>query len=88
LSLRVDRLTELSHQKKELCNRQALDRVWLPPKGQTLIPSETSQMQLSAREYHGILKLAWTIADLADREQIRPVHLTEALQYRPELVLG
>ena len=44
-----------------------------------------SQMNLSARVYHRILKLAPTIADLAGSEDIQSAHLTEALQYRPKL---
>ena len=40
------------------------------------------QMQLTARGYHRVLKLARTIADLADNEAITQVHLAEALQYR------
>ena len=43
------------------------------------------QMQLSARAYHRVLKLVLTIADLAWEEQIVPIHLAEALQYRPKL---
>ncbi len=48
-----------------------------------LLKSAMSQLQLSARAYHRILKLARTIADLAGCEQIGPSHLAEALQYRP-----
>ena len=50
--------------------------------GSSLIKSAMAQMQLSARAYHRVLKLARTIADLAGSEQIAPQHLAEALQYR------
>ena len=42
------------------------------------------QLHLSARAYHRMLKLARTIADLAERESIEAAHLAEALQYRPK----
>jgi magnesium chelatase family protein len=51
----------------------------------SLMRSAMSQMQLSARAYHRVLKLARTIADLAGEENIVPTHLAEALQYRPKL---
>lgn len=52
--------------------------------GQTLIKAAMSQLQLSERAYHRILKLARTIADLARKESIQSTHLAEALQYRPK----
>jgi magnesium chelatase family protein len=52
---------------------------------QSLMRSAMNQMQLSARAYHRVLKLARTIADLAGEEDIAPQHLAEALQYRPKL---
>ncbi len=55
--------------------------------GNTLMKAAMSQMQLSARAYHRILKLARTIADLAGSAEIQTGHLAEALQYRPKTML-
>jgi magnesium chelatase family protein len=60
----------------------------LQPEGQSLMRAAMSQLNLSARAYHRILKLARTIADLAVSEEIQSPHLAEALQYRPKLMLG
>jgi magnesium chelatase family protein len=56
--------------------------------GESLIRAAMGQMNLSARGYHRVLKLARTIADLAGSEQIQAAHLAEALQYRPKLMMG
>ena len=59
-------------------------------KGQSLMRSAMTQMNLSARAYHRTqsLKLARTIGDLAGSEDIQSVHLAEALQYRPKIMIG
>lgn len=51
---------------------------------QTLLKNAVYKYNLSARAYHRILKLSRTIADLAGEEKIKPDHITEALQYRPQ----
>ena len=56
----------------------------LDDEGQMLIKAAMTQLQLSARAYHRILKLSRTIADLAGEEMIQSTHLAEALQYRPK----
>jgi magnesium chelatase family protein len=53
--------------------------------GRRLMKSAMSQLSLSARAFHRVLKIARTIADLGDSEAIEPAHLAEALQYRPRL---
>ncbi|MCH7551873.1 magnesium chelatase, partial [Patescibacteria group bacterium] len=40
--------------------------------------------QLSARSYMKMIKIARTIADLAQAKQIEKGHMAEALQYRPK----
>jgi magnesium chelatase family protein len=51
--------------------------------GRGLVRAAMHQLQMSARAFHRILKLARTIADLAGTEQIETPHLAEAIQYRP-----
>ncbi len=53
--------------------------------GKSLMRTAMNQLQLSARAYHRVLKLARTIADLSGEAGITPAHLAEALQYRPKL---
>jgi magnesium chelatase family protein len=50
--------------------------------GTTLLKTAMTKMQLSARAYDRILKVARTAADLADSQDIKIEHLAEAIQYR------
>lgn len=49
---------------------------------QTLLDKAMNALQLSARATYRILRVARTIADLADCEHIETKHLAEAIQYR------
>jgi magnesium chelatase family protein len=51
----------------------------LQDEGQRLMRAAMGQLNLSARAYHRILKLARTIADLVGCEEIQSTHLAEAL---------
>ncbi len=47
-----------------------------------LLELAVTKLGFSARAYDRVLKVARTCADLADEDLIRPVHVSEAIQYR------
>jgi len=49
---------------------------------QELIRVAMTELNLSARAYDRILKVSRTIADLDDKIDIAPEHVSEAIQYR------
>jgi len=55
------------------------------PAGEKLLKAAMQQLHLSARAFHRVLKLARTIADLADSDIIVASHVAEAIQYRPRM---
>ena len=60
--------------------RRASPRQMRP--GRKLLTEAAERMQLSARGYTRVLKVARTIADLAGAETLRKPHVAEALSYR------
>ena len=50
--------------------------------GRRLLESAAERLQLSARGFHRVVRVARTIADLADAPELTTDHLREALQYR------
>lgn len=69
------------------CNAQmnpktVRDLCQISEEGQGLLKNAMEKLGLSARAYDRILKVARTIADLADSEDISTEHLAEAIHYR------
>jgi magnesium chelatase family protein len=54
----------------------------LDASGLTLLREAADAMQLSARGYHRVLRVARTLADLDAAEKVARIHLAEALSYR------
>ncbi|MDR2878228.1 MAG: YifB family Mg chelatase-like AAA ATPase [Chromatiales bacterium] len=75
----LDRDGKPAHQftPREITNRCRLDAA-----GAALLERAAERLGLSARAYHRILKVARTIADLANADEIAQAHLAEAIGYR------
>jgi len=50
-----------------------------------ILDDSAERLALSARAYHRVIKIARTIADLDNSENIKQNHILEALQYRPKV---
>jgi magnesium chelatase family protein len=69
----------------EMSTAQVRQTCVLDEAGKNLMRTATTRLQLSARAYHRVLKVARTIADLEASDSIQIHHLAEALQYRPKM---
>lgn len=50
-----------------------------------LLDDSSERLGLSARAYHRVIKIARTIADLENSEDVKANHILEAIQYRPKV---
>jgi magnesium chelatase family protein len=62
--------------------RQVRQFCKLDDDGETLLKQAMTEMGLSARAHDKVLRIARTIADLADEGNIQSHHVAEAVQYR------
>ena len=74
--------TERLHCNAQMSSQQLRAICRIDAAGQALLQKAMERLGLSARAYDRILKVARTIADLADSPDIRTEHLAEAIQYR------
>ena len=70
------------HPNANLTPQQIKRDCSLDERSQSLLEQAVNQLGLSHRAYHRILKVARTIADLADAKRIDLPHLSEAISYR------
>jgi magnesium chelatase family protein len=84
---RVQAARDIQMQRQAKSNAQLgsaeVDQLCAPDEvGAALLKQAISRLNLSARAYHRILKVARTIADLAGGGEIKSHHIAEAIQYR------
>ncbi len=70
------------HYNAQMGSRQIREYCKLDESSMTLLKNAMERLNLSARAYDRILKVARTIADLARSEAIHAEHIAEAIQYR------
>ncbi|MBC7951354.1 MAG: YifB family Mg chelatase-like AAA ATPase [Rhodospirillaceae bacterium] len=86
-ALQSERFERLAPGRGIRCNAEAdgqlLEDIAAPePQGRDLLTQAAERMRLSARGYHRVLRVARTLADLDGSEQVRRIHIAEALTYR------
>jgi magnesium chelatase family protein len=69
----------------EMGPAEAREFCQVEPSAEKLLKAAMQQLHLSARAFHRVLKLARSIADLAESEMIAANHVAEAIQYRPRV---
>jgi len=83
--VRRARVAQLERQGKpntELAARETEKHCRADDAATSLLKTAIARLNLSARAYHRVLRLARTIADLASASAIGSAHIAEAVQYR------
>jgi magnesium chelatase family protein len=68
----------------EITSEAMREVIKIEPEALELLKTAAESLNLSARSYFRMIKLAQTIADLAEEETIKAPQIAEALQYRPK----
>ncbi len=88
-NIQLKRFAKLSSVRRiksnsEMSTKQTKEFCVLDKTSQILMRQATLQLNLSARSYYKVLKIARTIADLAGNRDIISGNISEALQFRPK----
>ncbi|ANH70791.1 YifB family Mg chelatase-like AAA ATPase [Mitsuaria sp. 7] len=57
----------------------------MSPEGESMLHRAAARLAWSARSFHRVLRIARTVADLADSDTITALHVSEAIQWRRAL---
>jgi len=85
---RVENARQKQYQRYEKKNSELsakdIQKIHLDENVKKILQISAEKLSLSPRAYHRVIKLARTIADLDESEEIQESHVLEALQYRPK----
>jgi len=72
------------HSNAEMKNKEIAQYAPLSEQVEQVLVQAGRQLSFSARSFYKLIKIARTIADLEQKEDIQVAHMAEALQYRPK----